>query len=60
MKSTVPPEFLRSGQALSDWDRPYRIVVGTEPGDTRSREVLLGLYGNIDSPVLATDIIRPR
>ena len=56
MKSTVPPEFLRSGQALSDWDRPYRIVVGTEPGNTRSREVLLGLYGNIDSPVLATDI----
>ena len=50
------PEFLRAGQTLADWDRPDRIVVGTEPGDTRSREVLLGLYGNIDAPVLATDI----
>ena len=50
------PEFLRAGQTLADWDRPDRIVVGTEPGDIRSREVLLGLYGNIDAPLLATDI----
>ena len=50
------PEFLRAGQALADWDCPDRIVIGTEPGDTRSLEVVRLLYGNIDAPVLATDI----
>ena len=50
------PEFLRAGQALADWDRPDRIVIGTEPGDTRSLEAVRHLYGNIDAPVLATDI----
>ena len=50
------PEFLRAGQALADWDFPDRIVIGTEPGDTRSLEAVRRLYGNIDSPVAATDI----
>ena len=50
------PEFLSAGQALADWDFPDRIVIGTEPGDTRSLEAVRRLYGNIDSPVAATDI----
>ncbi len=50
------PEFLRAGQGLADWDCPDRIVIGTEPGDTRSLDVVRRLYGNIDTPVLATDI----
>ena len=50
------PEFLRAGQALADWDSPDRIIIGTEPGDTRSLEVVRRLYNNIDAPVLATDI----
>ena len=50
------PEFLRAGQALTDWDRPDRIVIGTTPGDTRSLDVTRRLYSNIDAPVLATDI----
>ena len=50
------PEFLRAGQALADWDFPERIVIGTEPGDTRSLVAVRLLYGNIDAPVLATDI----
>ena len=50
------PEFLRAGQALADWDCPDRIVIGTEPGDTRSLEVMRSLYSNIDARVLATDI----
>ena len=50
------PEFLRAGQALADWDRPDRIIIGTEPGDTLSLEVVRRLYNNINAPVLATDI----
>ena len=50
------PEFLRAGQALADWDSPDRIVIGAEPGDTRSLEVARHLYSSIDAPVLATDI----
>ena len=50
------PEFLRAGQGLANWDCPDRIVIGTEPGDTRSLDVVRRLYGNIDTPVLATDI----
>lgn len=50
------PEFLRAGQALTDWDRPDRIVIGTPPGDTRSLDATRRLYSNIDAPVMATDI----
>ena len=50
------PEFLRAGQALADWDRPDRIVIGTEPGDTRSLDAVRLLYSDIDAPVLATNI----
>ena len=50
------PEFLRAGLALVDWDFPDRIVIWTEPGDTRSLEAVRRLYGNIDAPALATDI----
>ena len=50
------PEFLRAGHALADWDCPDRIVIGTEPEDTCSVQVVRLLYGNIDAPVLATDI----
>ena len=49
------PEFLRAGQALADWDCPDRIIIGTEPGDTLSLEVVRRLYNNIKAPVLATD-----
>ena len=50
------PEFLRAGQAVTDWDRSDRIVIGTEPGDTRSLDAVRLLYSAIDAPVLATDI----
>ena len=51
------PEFLRAGQALTDWDCPDRIIIGTEPGDTLSLEAVRRLYNNINAPFLATDII---
>ena len=50
------PEFLRAGQALADWDCPDRIVIGTEPGVSRSFEAVRRLYSDIDAPVLSTDI----
>ena len=50
------PEFLGAGQALADWDRPDRIVIGTEPGDTGSLEVTRRLYSNFDSPMVFTGI----
>ena len=50
------PEFLRAGQAVSDWQSPDRIVIGTAPGDTRSLEFVRSLYHDIEAPVVATDI----
>ena len=50
------PEFLRAGRAIVDWGFPDRIVIGTAHGDARSLEAMRRLYGNIDAPVLATDI----
>ena len=52
----VNPEFLRMGQAVSDWESPDRIVIGTVPGDSRSLEVMRSLYDGIDAPVLTIDI----
>ena len=50
------PEFLRAGQALTDWDRPDRIVIWTAPGDTRSLGAVRRLYDGMGAPVVATDI----
>ena len=50
------PEFLRAGQAVSDWQSPDRIVIGTAPGDTRSLEFIRSLYHDIEAPMVTTDI----
>ena len=50
------PEFLREGQALSDWQRPDRIVIGVSEGACLPAEVVLQMYAGIDAPVLTTDI----
>jgi len=50
------PEFLRAGQAISDFIRPDRVVIGAE--DHRAATLLAGLYRNIGierARILLTD-----
>ena len=38
------PEFLKEGDAIGDFMRPDRIVVGVQPDDTFSRDLMARLY----------------
>lgn len=48
------PEFLREGNAISDFMNPDRIVIGQY--DDKSGEVLKQLYKDFSCPVVSTDI----
>lgn len=48
------PEFLREGQAINDFMRPDRIVIGVR--SKRARDILLKLYEPLKAPIIVTDI----
>jgi UDPglucose 6-dehydrogenase len=50
----VNPEFLREGNAVEDFFKPDRIVVGTE--DDRSKKIMNGLYSFFDCPKLFVNL----
>ncbi|MBU1026812.1 MAG: UDP-glucose/GDP-mannose dehydrogenase family protein, partial [Candidatus Margulisbacteria bacterium] len=48
------PEFLREGQAINDWQKPDRIVIGAD--NEGAAETVKSLYKNVQAPILETDI----
>jgi len=52
------PEFLKQGAAIEDFMKPDRVVVGTEPGDSRARGMMRELYSpftRTGAPILEMD-----
>jgi GDP-mannose 6-dehydrogenase len=45
------PEFMREGDAIRDYRRPHKIVVGCATRDRRSEELVRQLYGSAPAPV---------
>jgi UDPglucose 6-dehydrogenase len=52
------PEFLKQGAAIEDFMKPDRVVVGTEPGDTRAADLMRELYApftRTGAPIMLMD-----
>src|SRR6478609_1969576 len=56
MGYTSNPEFLKEGSAISDFQRPDRVVVGAGPEDQRFGDRVEALYKPLDAPMVRTDV----
>ncbi len=50
------PEFLREGRAVADWSSPERIVVGADPNDLRSLDLVKQAHAGMAAPFVFTDV----
>jgi len=50
------PEFLKEGNAVADFMRPDRVVVGADESSSEYAERVAALYAPLDAPVVNTDV----
>jgi len=50
------PEFLKEGNAVADFMRPDRVVVGADDSSSEYAERVAALYAPLDAPVVNTDV----
>jgi UDPglucose 6-dehydrogenase len=50
------PEFLKEGNAVADFMRPDRVVVGADEGSSEYADRVAALYAPLDAPVVKTDV----
>jgi UDPglucose 6-dehydrogenase len=50
------PEFLKEGNAVADFMRPDRVVVGADESSQEYADRVVALYGPLEAPVVATDV----
>ena len=50
------PEFLKEGNAVPDFMRPDRVVVGADEGSDEYAKRVLALYAPLDAPMVSTDV----
>jgi UDPglucose 6-dehydrogenase len=50
------PEFLKEGNAVADFMRPDRVVIGADDGSSEYADRVAALYAPLDAPVVKTDV----
>jgi UDPglucose 6-dehydrogenase len=50
------PEFLKEGNAVADFMRPDRVVVGADESSREYADRVAALYSPLDAPVVSTDV----
>lgn len=50
------PEFLREGEAVSDFMKPDRVVIGADNGNAKAHQTMDKLYGPLNAPIVHTDV----